>query len=47
MACRISVAVLGEPLVRAVRARLSEGAQSHSETDMSAAYLTSVPKAPR
>ena len=35
------------PLVRAVRARLSQGAQGHGEKDMSATYLTSAPKAPR
>jgi 3-hydroxyisobutyrate dehydrogenase len=35
------------PLVRAVRARLSQGAQAHGEKDMSATYLTSAPKAPR
>ena len=32
------------PLVRAVRARLSQGAQAHGEKDMSATYLTSAPK---
>jgi 3-hydroxyisobutyrate dehydrogenase len=35
------------PLVRAVRARLSQGAQGHGEKDMSATYLTSAPKARR
>jgi 3-hydroxyisobutyrate dehydrogenase len=35
------------PLVRAVRARLSQSAQAHGEKDMSATYLTSAPKAPR
>lgn len=55
MAGRVSMAVLESaerrgvdlPLVRAVRARLSQGAQSHGEKDMSATCLTSAPKEPR
>jgi 3-hydroxyisobutyrate dehydrogenase-like beta-hydroxyacid dehydrogenase len=31
------------PLLRAIRARLSQGAQSHGEKDMSATYPTSAP----
>lgn len=35
------------PLLRAVRARLSQGAEDHGEKDMSATYLTSALRAPR
>jgi 3-hydroxyisobutyrate dehydrogenase len=31
------------PLLRAIQARLSQGAQDHGEKDMSATYLTSAP----
>ena len=34
------------PAVSAVRARLSQGAQSHGEKDMSATYLTWAPRRP-
>jgi 3-hydroxyisobutyrate dehydrogenase len=35
------------PLVRAVQARLSQGAYDHGEKDFSATYLTSAVRAPR
>jgi 3-hydroxyisobutyrate dehydrogenase len=35
------------PLVRAIQARLSQGAQVHGEKDFSATYLTSTVRAPQ
>jgi hypothetical protein len=38
-----AAAGLDLPLIRAIRARMDEGAQRHPDEDMSATFLTSAP----